>query len=63
MHQGARPNYQSTIAPLTYRKRAYEIAEHETWVAGAVYDLSEITERASRLIVRVIGSRAADSGL
>lgn len=54
-NQGARPNYQSTISPLSYngRKGALEgsakdverAAKHETWVGGAYRDLSEVTER------------------
>lgn len=53
-NQGARPNYQSSIAPLTYNgqkgsidggKRDYErLAKHETWIGGAFRDLSEINE-------------------
>jgi len=53
-NQGARPNYQSTIAPLSYlgRKGATDGAakdllrdvKHETWVGSAYRDLSEITE-------------------
>jgi catalase len=53
-NQGARPNYQSSTAPLTYvenkgaihgspRDRERE-ANHETWVGGAYWDLSEVTE-------------------
>ncbi|KAG2097734.1 catalase-like domain-containing protein [Suillus discolor] len=52
--QGARPNYQSSITPLTYvsnkgskngTPRDYERAkQHESWVGGAFWDLSEITE-------------------
>lgn len=42
--QGSRPNYQSTIQPLTYKKRIYEIADHEVFLGNALYDLSEITE-------------------
>ncbi|KAF8841477.1 catalase-domain-containing protein [Paxillus ammoniavirescens] len=53
-NQGARPGYQSTIAPLTFLKykgaingspRDYErAAKHETWIGGAFWDLSEVTE-------------------
>lgn len=49
MHQGPRPNYQSSIAPLTYKPRAFNPEEHETFLGNALYDLSEITERASPL--------------
>jgi len=54
-NQGARPNYQSSITPLTYLNhkgsaysapRDYERAgQHENWLAGAFWDLSEVTER------------------
>ncbi|KAG2068674.1 catalase-domain-containing protein [Suillus decipiens] len=53
-NQGARPNYQSSITPLTYLNnkgsikgtpRDYERSKkHETWLGGAFWDLSEITE-------------------
>jgi len=53
-NQGARPNYQSSITPLSYngKKGAMEgtakdylrDAKHENWVGGAFRDLSEITE-------------------
>ncbi|KIJ60733.1 hypothetical protein HYDPIDRAFT_31956 [Hydnomerulius pinastri MD-312] len=52
--QGARPNYQSSITPLTFKKNKGAIngavrdfereAKHETWIGGAFWDLSEITE-------------------
>ncbi|KDR70275.1 hypothetical protein GALMADRAFT_255177 [Galerina marginata CBS 339.88] len=52
--QGSRPNYQSSIQPLTYagRKATLEhtvrdegrVAQHEAFVGGAWRDLSEITE-------------------
>lgn len=42
--QGARPNYQSSIQPLTYKKSNVS-NRHETFVGAAVCDLSEITER------------------
>ncbi|OAX41211.1 catalase-domain-containing protein [Rhizopogon vinicolor AM-OR11-026] len=54
-NQGARPNYQSSITPLTFLNnkgsshgtpRDYERqANHENWLSGAFWDLSEITER------------------
>ena len=54
-NQGARPNYQSTISPLTYNGKKGSLdgaardyareAKHESWVGGAFRDLSEITER------------------
>jgi len=43
--QGARPNYQSSISPLTYKKKSYTTAKHEQFVGAAVADLSEVTER------------------
>ena len=44
-NQGARPNYQSSIAPLTYKKKAYAGAKHEAFLGYAQADLSEMTER------------------
>jgi catalase len=45
--QGSRPNYQSTISPLTYRAKPYAGTEHrhENRVGHARAHLSEITER------------------
>ncbi|KAG6335420.1 hypothetical protein ID866_3667 [Astraeus odoratus] len=53
-NQGARPNYQSSIVPLSYihnkgtltgDARSLERADkHERWVGGAFLDLSEVTE-------------------
>jgi len=45
--QGARPNYQSTISPLTYRPKPYADTEHkhEVWAGHARAHLHEITER------------------
>jgi catalase len=58
--QGNRPNYQSTIQPLTYagRKGTAEgsardherEAKHESFIGGAFRDLSEITERKQNLV-------------
>jgi len=42
--QGNRPNYQSTIQPLSYMRPRYDISQHEQFTAAAVYDLSEVTE-------------------
>ncbi|KAI0051611.1 catalase [Auriscalpium vulgare] len=44
--QGNRPNYQSTISPLTYRPKPYDDkeAKHELWVGNARSELSEINE-------------------
>lgn len=43
--QGSRPNYQSSIQPLTYKKKAYAGAKHELFLGHAQVNLSEITER------------------
>ena len=45
--QGARPNYQSTISPLSYRAKPYASAshKHEIWAGHARAYLSEINER------------------
>ena len=45
--QGARPNYQSTISPLTYRPKPYSGTEHkhEVWAGHARAHLYEISER------------------
>ena len=42
--QGSRPNYQSSIQPLSYRKKPYAV-QHEQYLGHALLDLSEITER------------------
>ncbi|KAL5504825.1 hypothetical protein ACEPAH_7488 [Sanghuangporus vaninii] len=44
VNQGARPNYQSSIQPLTYKKKPYHDAKHERFLGHAQADLSEITE-------------------
>lgn len=51
--QGARPHYQSTISPLTYRPKPYADKEHkhETWAGHARAHLYEISERERSLIV------------
>lgn len=43
--QGARPNYQSSILPLNYKKKAYAGVVHEVFLGAAQADLSEVTER------------------
>jgi catalase len=52
-NQGARPNYQSSIAPLNYKSAKGHMegggvrdntVAHETWTAGAYRDLTQITE-------------------
>ena len=61
-NQGSRPNYQSSIAPLSYAgykgaidsaaKDVERGAKHEGWVGGAYRDLSEVTERESKIHFR-----------
>ena len=61
-NQGARPNYQSSITPLSYAGRKGAIdgaakdlereAKHENWIGGAYRDLSEVTERESKIHFR-----------
>ncbi len=45
--QGTRPNYQTTISPLTYRPKPYSDKErkHEIWAGHARAHLYEISER------------------
>jgi len=43
-NQGSRPNYQSSIQPLTYSKRSTYSATHEQFLGAAAADLSEVTE-------------------
>ena len=44
-NQGTRPNYQSSLVPLTYKAKPYEQVKHELWLGHAAADLSFITER------------------
>ena len=44
-NQGPRPNYQSTISPLTHQTKPYRNGQHETFLGTATAQLSEITER------------------
>ena len=44
-NQGNRPNYQSSLIPLTYKAKPYEAIKHEVWLGHANVDLSQITER------------------
>jgi len=53
--QGARPNYQSTISPLTYRPKPYSDKEHkhEIWAGHArahLYDISELDFEQPRIL-------------
>ncbi|KAH8103289.1 catalase [Cristinia sonorae] len=43
-NQGFRPNYQSSLAPLQYKRKAYEDVKHEIWLGDANVDLSYVTE-------------------
>ncbi|GAA5967374.1 hypothetical protein JCM3765_000505 [Sporobolomyces pararoseus] len=43
-NQGLRPNYVSSLSPLTYKKEPYDVATHEQFLGGAILDLSEVTE-------------------
>ncbi|KAK7691607.1 hypothetical protein QCA50_005006 [Cerrena zonata] len=43
-NQGARPNYQSSLIPLSYKPKVYENVKHELWLGHANVDLSFITE-------------------
>ncbi|KAG9311334.1 catalase [Chiua virens] len=53
-NQGARPNYQSSLSPLSYLSNKGSVngtprdeerhAKHERWIGGAYWDLSEVTE-------------------
>jgi hypothetical protein len=44
-NQGNRPNYASTIQPLTYKKNSYELSQHDQQFTGpAISDLSTVTE-------------------
>ncbi|KAI5475895.1 hypothetical protein MNV49_000728 [Pseudohyphozyma bogoriensis] len=43
-NQGARPNYQSSIQPLTYKEKPYSTIKHEQYLGAAVADLSFVTE-------------------
>ncbi|GAA5897117.1 hypothetical protein JCM6882_001797 [Rhodosporidiobolus microsporus] len=44
-NQGNRPNYGSTIQPLSYAKNPYDVSQHEQFIGGAVADLSFVTEQ------------------
>ncbi|KAJ3557034.1 hypothetical protein NM688_g1691 [Phlebia brevispora] len=43
-NQGSRPNYQSSLIPLSYKPKPYENVKHEVWLGHANVDLSQITE-------------------
>ena len=44
-NQGSRPNYQSSLIPLSYKAKPYESVKHEVWLGHANVHLSLITER------------------
>jgi len=59
--QGARPNYQSTISPLTYRPKPYADTEHkhEVWAGHArahLYEISELDFEQPRNLYRKVMS-------
>lgn len=44
-NQGNRPNYQSSIQPLSYKSKPYQNEKHERFLnESVIFDLSEITE-------------------
>ncbi|KAI0338405.1 catalase [Trametopsis cervina] len=43
-NQGFRPNYQSSLVPLSYKPKPYEQVKHELWLGHAQTELSYITE-------------------
>ena len=43
-NQGNRPNYQSSIQPLSYKPNPYNTADHEVYIGAAVQDLSQVTD-------------------
>lgn len=56
--QGTRPNYQSTISPLSYRTKQYAKTEykHEAWAGHARAHLYEISEREHCLVLNARSS-------
>ncbi|KAI0288313.1 catalase [Russula brevipes] len=61
--QGARPNYQSTISPLTFRPKPYANTEHkhEVWAGHArayLYEISELDFEQPRNLYRKVMSDA-----
>ena len=59
--QGARPNYQSSISPLTYKKKSYAGAKHEKYLGYAQAELSEITEREQPTLLAKVTSNLSTS--
>ena len=55
-NQGTRPNYQSSLVPLSYKPKPYENVQHELWLGHANVDLSQITERTFILMCFTAGS-------
>ncbi|KAH8930177.1 catalase [Atractiella rhizophila] len=60
-NQGTRPNYQSSIAELSYRPRPYTTSQHEQFIGAAAADLSYITELDFEQ-PRVLWQRVFDDG-
>ncbi|KAM0756085.1 catalase-domain-containing protein [Meredithblackwellia eburnea MCA 4105] len=60
-NQGARPNYQSSIQTLTYKKNPYETTSHEQYLGAASWDLSFVTELDFEQ-PRVLWTRVFDDG-
>ncbi|KAI0319685.1 catalase [Amylostereum chailletii] len=66
-NQGSRPNYQSSMAPLSYRPKPYDGKEavHETWIGNARAELSVVSgldfEQARILYSKVLDQTARDS--
>ncbi|KAF8593023.1 heme-dependent catalase [Ceratobasidium sp. AG-I] len=62
LSQGARPNYQSSIAPLAYKNKTVSTTNHETFIGAAVADLSEITEHCfiSNVAGHLGGAKSAE---
>ena len=48
-NQGSRPNYISTIQPLSYTQRTYSISDHEKFLGTLMYYQSEVSERKPSL--------------
>ena len=42
-NQGPRPNYQSTIVPLTHLSKPYDTHDHEIFLGAAAAELQEVT--------------------
>lgn len=60
-NQGSRPNYISSIQPLSYKKAAYTTERHEKFVSAAIVEMSEVTELDFEQ-PRVLWERIFDDG-